>query len=140
MTLQALAVDREALAGLCRQVGLDLLLLYGSQASGQVHPESDVDLGYVRRSKPLGRDEWLELLERARPYVPAGEIDLVDLQRVPGLLRHLACERGILLFESGPEEFERFRILAWNLHQDERLQLRRYDSEGLRRAIEALRA
>ena len=36
-------------------------------------------------------------------------------------------------------EFERFRILAWN-YQDERIQLRRLDSEGLRRALESLRA
>ena len=140
MVLKAFAVDREALAAIGGDLGMDLLLLYGSQASGQVHSESDVDLGYVRRAGSLGADEWLELLERVRPHVPAGDIDLVDLQRVPGLLRHLACERGVLLYESRPEEFERFRILAWNLYQDERFQLRRYDSEGLRRALAALRA
>lgn len=133
-------LDRDAVARVCGEFGLDLLLLYGSQVSGMVHADSDVDVGYVRRSGPLAFEEWAWLIEGLGPHLPAGGIDLVDLQRVPGLLRHLACERGRLLYESRPGEFESLRVLAWNLYQDERIQLRRHDSEGLRRALERLRA
>jgi predicted nucleotidyltransferase len=133
-------LDRDALARVCGEFGLDLLLLYGSQVSGRVHAESDVDVGYVGRSGPFGFQEWSRLLQELKPYLPIGDVDLVDLRRVPGLLRHVACERGRLLYEARPGEFDAFRVLAWNLYQDERIQLRRYDSEGLRRALERLRA
>jgi predicted nucleotidyltransferase len=133
-------LDPGALVRVCGEFGLDLLLLYGSQASGRVHAESDVDVGYVRRSGSLDYPEWSRLLRELKPYLPTGDVDLVDLHRVPGLLRHVACERGRLLYAACPGEFESFRVLAWNLYQDERIQLRRHDSEGLRRALERLRA
>lgn len=140
MIVPAPAIDRESVAGVCREFGLDLLLLHGSQATGHVHSTSDVDVGYVRGGEALSLRRWQELAGRLEPLLPEGQIDLVDLRRVPGLLRHLACERGRLLYEARAGAFNEFRVLSWNIYQDERIQLRRHDADGLRRALEAIRA
>jgi hypothetical protein len=133
-----LQVDRERIAALCRQRGLDLLVLHGSQASGATHSGSDTDVGYVRREGRLSARQWLDLQQALGEALGTDDIDLVDLQRVPGLLRHLAGERGIPLYEARPGEHEAFRVLAFNLYQDERIQIRRHDAAGLRCALERL--
>lgn len=131
-------IDLAKLAGVCHDFGLELLILYGSHATGQTHAQSDIDVGFVQARGALMFAEHGKLYAQLEPLLPRGELDLVDLRRVPGLLRHLACERGRLLFEAIPGAFARFRVLAWNIYQDERIQIRRFDSEGLRLALARL--
>lgn len=131
-------VDRREVALVCRDVGLELLILFGSQATGRTHPGSDADVGFVRRKSALAPEEYAELQARLAPLLPRRELDLVDLGRGPGLLRHLACERGVVLHEAAPGLFEVFRVLAWNVYQDERIQIRRHDPEAIREALRGL--
>lgn len=131
-------VDEGALASLCAEHDLALVLLYGSRASGQTHADSDTDVGVLRRKGTLPSREYVQLYGRISEIIKPGEIDLVDLRKVPGLLKHLACERGQVLYESEPGVFAAFRVLAWNIYQDERVQIRRHDSESIRIALESL--
>jgi len=133
-----LSPDAASLADVARAFGLELLILHGSRATGHAQEASDIDIGFTRSAAPLGLRELGQLEESLRSWLPKGEIDLVDLGRAPGLLRHLACERGRLLYEDRPGRFEEFRVLAFNVYQDERIQLRRHDSEGLRVALRRL--
>ncbi len=84
--------------------GLDLLLLFGSRARGDVHPRSDWDFGY------LGGPDFDvdDLLARLVFLLRTDRIDLVDLRRANGLLRYRAAAEGIPLFESTPGAFEDF--------------------------------
>lgn len=134
------AIPRAPIADACRTAGLDLLVVFGSQVSGSTHAESDIDLGFVKPREPLSLDARRRLEDGLARVLGSRELDLVDLRRVPGLVRHLACERGAVLFETRSGLFEAFRVLAWNLYQDERIAIRRHDAEGLRRALETLRA
>lgn len=131
-------VDRAEAARVCRDFNLDLLILFGSQATGRTHPGSDADVGFVRRRSALAPEEYAELQARLAPLLPRRELDLVDLGRAPGLLRHLACERGVVLHEAAPGLFEAFRVLAWNVYQDERIEIRRHDPEGIQAALRSL--
>ena len=97
-----------------------------------------MDVGFVRPGGRLTLNETAALQTSLEPFLPAGDLDLVDLRRVPGLLRHLTCERGRLLYERTPAVFAAFRVLAWNLYQDERIELRRHDSEGIKQALARL--
>ena len=134
------AIPRAPIAEVCRAAGLDLLVVHGSQVSGATHAESDIDLGFVKPHGPLELAARRRLEDGLGKVLGRHDLDLVDLRRVPGLVRHLASERGAALFEARSGLFEAFRVLAWNLYQDERIQIRRHDAEGLRRALETLRA
>jgi hypothetical protein len=140
MTARPPALDRAALADLARAYDLTLVLLYGSRVSGHARPDSDSDIGVWRRAGSLPWKQFSELYGRLAVLLPPGQgaLDLVDLGRVSGLLKHIACEHGQVLFAASPEAFNHFRVLAWNLYQDERLALRRYDSEAIRIALRRL--
>ncbi len=88
----------------------------------------------------MSQEEQRALAARLQPALPTGDLDLIDLARVPGLLKHLAAERGALIYEACPGLFEAFRIRAWNQYQDERLSIRRYDREGIRIALARITA
>lgn len=137
MTLE-LAIDPQALVKLCQAHGLDLVLLYGSQASGHTHADSDVDVGVLRWGSLIPSADYLEIYQGLSEIIRYGDLDLVDLNRVPGLLKHIACERGLVLYESRPGIFAHFRVLAWNIYQDERIQIRRHDAEAIKNALRSL--
>jgi predicted nucleotidyltransferase len=131
--------DALALKALCDQFRLELVILFGSRTTGTTHAESDTDVGVVvAEYGKLSPAQLLELQFRLSQVIKPGQIDLVDLGRASGLLRHIACEKGRLLFEGKPGAFARFRVQAWNQFQDERMQIRRFDSEALRIALRYL--
>ncbi len=132
-------MDPESFRPVCEEHALDLLVLFGSHAAGRPGPRSDVDLGYVRPTGRLTADARARLETRLKPILPPGDVDLVDVGRAPGLLRHVAAERGRLLYERAPGVFTRFRVQAWLLSQDERLQIRRHDREGIAVALQEQR-
>ena len=84
--------------------GLELLLLFGSRARGDVHPGSDWDLGYLAGPE-FDPDD---LLARLVLDLETDRIDLVNLDRANGLLRYRAAAEGSPLFESDPDRFARF--------------------------------
>ena len=134
------AVDRSALAAVSRAFDLNLILLYGSRVTGHVHPESDTDLGVWRRRGPLPASQILDLSYQLSQLLPpeTGELDVADLNRAPGLLKHIAAEQGMALYEAMPGDLAHFRVLAWNLYQDERIAIRRHDSRALHIALKSL--
>jgi len=137
MTTPALAIDRTTLAELSRAFDLRLVVLFGSRVTGHTHPKSDTDMAVWRPTGGLPWKQFSELYHRLSEILPPGqnELDLVDLHHVPGLLKHIVCEQGQLLYEATPGAFANFRVLAWNLYQGERLALRRYDAEAIRIAL-----
>jgi predicted nucleotidyltransferase len=95
----------EQVIGLARQSpGLELLLLFGSQARGDVHPGSDWDFGYLA-GPGFNPDDLLARLVLA---LGTGEVDLVNLDQANGLLRYRAAAEGRPLYESTPDRFARF--------------------------------
>ncbi len=134
------AIDRSALADVGRAYDLNLILLYGSRVTGHLHRESDVDLGVWRRRGPLPASQFFDLSYQLSELLPpeTGELDVADLNRAPGLLKHIAAEQGTALYEAMPGDLAHFRVLAWNLYQDERIAIRRHDSRALHIALKSL--
>ncbi len=101
--------DLQAVVELARKSpGLDLLLLFGSRARGDSHPGSDWDFGYFAGTE---LDPY-DLLARLALLLGTDRIDLVNLNRVNGLLRFRAASEGKTLFESRKGVFERFAVEA----------------------------
>src|SRR5947208_8672708 len=92
--------DLQAVVELARKTpGLELLLLFGSRARGDSHPRSDWDFGYLAGPE---LDPY-DLLARLALLLGTDWIDLVNLNRVNGLLRFRAASEGKTLFERSEE-------------------------------------
>lgn len=94
---------------------LDLVVLFGSQVTGRVHPESDVDIA-VRGTKILSLSQQLELARQLDKVLI--DTDLVDLRRASPLMLASVATTGQVLFERRKNAFAHFRLLAINQYLD----------------------
>lgn len=102
---------------LAKKHRLDLVALFGSQAKGKTHPQSDVDIAIMgrRRLRPIEIArialEFSELLKRE-------DVEIVDLKSASPLLLKQVAEHSILLFESKSLIYPRFKIYAYKLYME----------------------
>jgi predicted nucleotidyltransferase len=102
------------LAPLFKEEALQLVLLFGSQSSGQVHPERDIDLGFLY-------DEAVDLLEltnKVTQLLHKDRVDVIDLRRANPLLCFSAARQGKLLYERCPGLFNSFYSLSFRRYID----------------------
>ena len=128
----------EELRAVCQKYGLDLAILYGSQARGVARADSDYDVGVRKRQGALRPDEFLDLAVELSRVLGTGQLDLVDLQTASALLQYEAARNGRVLYEAEPGLFNRFHVLAWKKYQDEHYDLRRLDRVYVRRSLQRL--
>ena len=107
---------RAALAEVCRELPVRLVVLFGSQADGRARPDSDVDVAV----QLADRRDWAALgsvgalLERLLQC----ELDVVPLNGAgPALLVNVA-EDGVPLFEAAEGDWARFRATAYRVYED----------------------
>lgn len=113
-------------------------MLFGSQASGQAGPLSDVDLA-VWLDPDLSREQRsalrTELSLAAVEALGTDEVDVVVLNQAPPLLRHRAMKGGLRLFERDPRARVRLETAAL-LDYFDTAPLRETLAAGRRRRIE----
>lgn len=107
---------------------LRLLVLFGSRARGEAHAASDWDFGYLA-DPTLDVDALLELLCKV---VNSDDVDLVNLDRASGVLRHQAADHGIAVFEHMPETFVTYVIDVLRFWLDAWPVIRKSQEEQLR--------
>lgn len=77
--------------------------LFGSQASGQAGPLSDIDIAvWVDPSAEPGLDLQLALIDAAASALGTSEVDVVILNDAPPLLRHRAIRSQRVLVDRDP--------------------------------------
>ena len=104
--------------GLERRLKIELVIRFGSTARGTAREDSDVDLGvWAEHSLSLAEQSALVAELALRFGLPEDKIDLVDLRTASPLLLHEVAEGGELLL-GAPDDFTRFRVRAWKIHQD----------------------
>ena len=94
-----------------KQFQLDLLILFGSQVTGQTHAESDYDIGYVGQ-QPLSLEEEGRLILALMPVLGIRDerlINLVNLRRTKPLLLYGATKNAQVIFEVNPTTFAKLR-------------------------------
>lgn len=114
-------------AGLLRELGVELLVVFGSRARGTASASSDIDVGLLfapGRSRDSVEDVRDAFEDRDR-------LDLVSLDDADPLLLREAAVDGRPLFESGPGVFEEFRVRALKRYWDTAW-LRRLEADALR--------
>lgn len=87
---------------------LELLLMHGSRARGDAHPQSDWDFAYLADPS---LDE-LALRSLLVKMLGSDAVDVADLSRAGGLLRYRAAKEGELVLERSPGAHETFALSA----------------------------
>lgn len=102
---------------LARKFNLSLILLFGSQASGKTHSESDVDLAILPKDelsakKEIGLNtEFCNLLKTDR-------VDTVNLKKASPLLLKQVLDNCKILFQKNPQVFSRFEARTLRKYQE----------------------
>ncbi|MBF8297326.1 MAG: hypothetical protein HW389_3871, partial [Bacteroidetes bacterium] len=105
---------KKGLAPLFAEEGTELVMLFGSVASGAVHPRSDIDIAFLCE-KPI---DILSLTNKVAGLLGTDELDVVDLRRAAPVLRFLVAKRGRILFEKRKGVFSSFCSLAFRMYID----------------------
>lgn len=102
---------RARVSAIAEKYHLSLALLFGSQATGKTHIQSDVDIA-ISASHALRPRELAELAYDLSQALQAKEVDIVDLHGAPPLLLAQIARFGQLLYERESSMYARFRIYA----------------------------
>ncbi len=107
------------LADLADKYRLDLILMFGSCAKGDVHPESDVDIAVYGR-QILSEKKKVSLAYDLSNIFRTNDIDLVDLRTAPPLLKFQVFKNYKALFQRDPMLLHRLELA--NLHEMKELE------------------
>ncbi|MCC6216192.1 MAG: nucleotidyltransferase domain-containing protein [Polyangiaceae bacterium] len=123
--------ERRRATPIAEDVGLELVVLFGSLAAGTARPDSDADLA-VRAADRLTWERRLEIAGRMRAAFHR-DVDVVDLRTAdPFLLRGVFRQPALL--HGASERLASERLRAFHRYEDYRPMLA-LDRRALRRAL-----
>lgn len=105
---------KDRLTPLFRKERLQLVLLFGSVAKGNVHRKSDIDLGFLF-DEPV---DVVALTNEVTKLLRSDRVDVVDLRRASPLLKFCAVKKGKVLYERSDGLFNQFFSLAFRMYVD----------------------
>jgi len=102
-----------------RQLGVELVLLFGSYATGNVRAHSDVDIGVLfERTDSAHPRRYGEAYALLQPLVEDARLDLIVLNDAAYTLQYRAAMDGEALFEATVSSFADFRERAMRQYFD----------------------
>jgi predicted nucleotidyltransferase len=107
----------------CAQPPLQLCVLFGSQASGQVHPHSDVDLAVWPNDTPTPEQKLSWIGEIQALLDNEVSLVLVSPDSDPALGMEIV-RHGIVVYEAAPEIWFKRRLDLWHTYNDAQPYLR----------------
>ena len=103
---------KKILEPLAKQYGVIAVLLFGSQAKGETHPLSDVDIGIVFKKFPPEVSDigfiYADFEVAAKKIYGNKEVDIVFLQETPLSLQYHAISEGELIFVADPDAYANY--------------------------------
>jgi predicted nucleotidyltransferase len=115
-------VDREKVERLSQCYGLDLVVVFGSQASGRARPGSDVDVAVrmVRRDWDNPEGELDLVGDLVSAFGGNGDVDVAFLNGASPLLLFEVARTGIPVYQRKPTTFLEFQSYAARRYYDHR--------------------
>lgn len=110
--------DKKLLEKIVQEYSLKLILLFGSQVSGNTHKESDYDVAYLSVRK-------LDLLEEANliidiaPIFKSENVDLVNLNASPPFLLYKITQECQVIYTHDALAFPSLRAYAFKKYVEE---------------------
>lgn len=129
---------RPRLKRLLRQRPVLLTYLFGSQATGKTHAESDVDVGVLFEHSLTPEERFAErltLIGALSRLFGTDHVDVVVLNESPPLVAYEALRNGVLLYCADEEARVEFQVSTMRKYEDT-APLRRILSEALAARLE----
>ena len=108
------AEKKQRIAEIAEKYGLSLVVLFGSQATGWIHKQSDIDIAAL----PEEPDTLSKAAEDIGEAFGRNDVEVADLSVPSPYLWRAVARDGILLFEAEPALFSKWRLRAMNLWYD----------------------
>jgi predicted nucleotidyltransferase len=131
---------KKELKGKLERLGITIVYLFGSKATGRGSPLSDVDIGVVLKEVPSGkehRDIYHNLYKLFTEMYSSPKLDIVFLQEAALSLRYSAVREGKILFESDPNFTADYEHRVMNQYLDFRPILDYFDKAAMERYAKA---
>jgi predicted nucleotidyltransferase len=109
--LESFRSDIQALA---QKHDLDLVILFGSQARGNTHPKSDIDLG-VTSNKPIELSKMLEIIGDFSSLLKREDVEVVDLNQAGFTLLGAVVRDGKMMYEKEDGMFAKYILHVHSL-------------------------
>lgn len=113
-------LDDEILGSLAGLSGIDLVVVFGSRATGKCRPDSDLDVAVLsgRSDSGFRRKLQADIAVALAHLAPSGRVDVVYLDEAPVLLRQRIMQTGRVLRCSVPAVWRDWRVRTMREHGD----------------------
>lgn len=101
----------EKLRSLIEKYYLKLILIFGSHAKGETHPESDMDIA-VYSKRVLSEKEKINLTCEFSNIFHTYKIDLVDIKTAPPLLKKEVFKDYVVLYQEDPRLLHQLELVS----------------------------
>ena len=102
---------------LAEKYGLSLVVLFGSQAAGQAHKESDFDVAYLS-DKKISFEEEIKINTELTEIFRSDEVQLVNAKTASPLLLKRIVQSAAVLYEQKPGFFTDLYLYALRVYED----------------------
>jgi predicted nucleotidyltransferase len=123
-----------------KKIGVSVVYLFGSKATGRTSRLSDVDIGIVLEKSPCEEDTRAlsqSLYEIFTEIYPASKLDIVLLQTASLALQYFAIKDGKIIFEEDPRFTADYENRVINQYLDFRPVLDMFDRVAMKRYAKA---
>lgn len=103
--------EKNLIKKIAQQYSLELLLLFGSKASGKTHKQSDFDIAYLSK-RELNLMEEAQLICDLMPVFKSDKVDLANLKKASPVLMKQIFDNHIILFCRNPKVYALYQIYA----------------------------
>lgn len=111
--------QRKVIAEIAQTYGFKLVLLFGSQARGTTHRQSDVDMGFLS-DQSMGLSEIARAEFEMSQQLHMPRLELVSLGGMSSLFLRQVIAEGHILYESNPGEYTSFVSYVFRRFVDEK--------------------
>lgn len=113
---QQITEHKKELSQIGQKHKLDLLILYGSQATGKINSQSDVDIAIYRRGG-INSAEYLKIYSEINQVLKGFEVDVKSLHNTNPLFQFFVTNDGVLLF-GNPLFFAEIKASSYQNYMD----------------------
>ncbi|PIP23414.1 MAG: nucleotidyltransferase domain-containing protein [Candidatus Nealsonbacteria bacterium CG_4_10_14_0_2_um_filter_38_17] len=103
---------KEIIERIAQKYDLELILLFGSRASGKNYKGSDFDIAYLAK-KDLDLNKEARLIIDISPVFKSENIDLLNLRKAPPLLLYAVTKDCQVIYERNELIFSTIRAYAF---------------------------
>jgi predicted nucleotidyltransferase len=102
---------------IAEKYGLSLVVLFGSQATGQTHKESDIDVAYQSDQK-ISFDEEIQIDADLIELFKNNDVQLVNVKKASPLFLKKIVENAIVLYEKNRGIFTDLLLYSLRMYEE----------------------